>query len=250
MMKIKNLSVVNRLSAISFECYPGEILHIIGPNGSGKSTLLAAVAGVLPYQGNVLLNGQEVRGFPVDRLSQSRAYLEQSNKLAFNFNVFQLLNLHINQQYRSREQKEISILMDVVKRMDLESILESSIHKLSGGEWQRVRLASVFLQIWPEFSLDKGWLLLDEPTSGLDIGHQSLLYSELNYLAKLGVGIIITTHDLQRAYANGDKVLLLNNGKAQGFGCPDKVMTSELLSHIYKTNVLALKKEKQVQLLL
>ena len=141
MICVSDLSVGTRLLPLSFEVEKGEILHIIGPNGSGKSTLLAAMSGLLECDGKMQLQGEDVAKLSLDALSTKRAYLSQQARPAFSLNVHHFLSLSVpgmaNKNAVAKAVSEICI------RLKVEDKLERSVNELSGGEWQRVRLAAL-----------------------------------------------------------------------------------------------------------
>ncbi|MGF1720993.1 vitamin B12 ABC transporter ATP-binding protein BtuD [Vibrio kyushuensis] len=237
MIQINGVCVDSRILPLSFECKAGEILHIIGPNGSGKSTLLSAIAGVLPFTGEVSLNEVDVGSASLDTLAQYRAYLSQSSRPAFNLEVFQYLALSVPKLCSFEDDNVQKAITELTKLVDIEDKLHRSIHHLSGGEWQRVRLAAICLQVWPSLNPHAKLLILDEPAAPLDIGQESLLYQLIDEVAKRGLCIIMANHDLNRTLRHADSAILLNNGVMQKVGSVDQVLDPELLSTVFQTSV-------------
>lgn len=239
MIEIKNLSVKPRLQPLSFSVESGEILHIIGPNGSGKSTLLEAISGLLSCEGDVLYSGQLMNRLSLTELAKQRAYLSQTSRPAFAMTVFHYLSLSI---VSPADQKDIAeAILEITQLLSIEDKLERSIHQLSGGEWQRVRLAGVCIQIWPlitsKYEQQQKVLLLDEPGAPLDVGQESLLYRLIDLIASKGIAVVMANHDLNRTLRYSDKVLVLKEGVVQAFGPTQQVITESLLSATYNTNV-------------
>lgn len=250
MIHIKSVNVETRLLPLSFDIEQGEVAHIIGPNGSGKSTLLSAIAGVTAYQGKVILSSKlqaedsdqslrtrDIKDLTLSELAERRAYLSQSQKPAFNLQIFQYLSLHIPERCDVHSPEVQQAIYDVTVMMNISDKLHRSIHELSGGEWQRVRVAATSLQVWPTINSNGQLLILDEPAAPLDIGQQSLLYNYIRHMANTGLSIVIANHDLNKTLEHADKVLMLKEGVKVAFGRPKNVMTSEVLSDLYDSEV-------------
>ena len=125
----------------------------------------------------------------------------------------------------------------VVELVQLQDKLHRSIQTLSGGEWQRVRLAGVCLQVWRTINPFSQFLILDEPAAPLDIAQEGLLYQLINAMAAQGIGVLVANHDLNRTLKHADKVLLLNNGVLHSSGSADTVLTEEALGEVFNTQV-------------
>lgn len=124
-------------------------------------------------------------------------------------------------------------------RLNLQDKLARSIHHISGGEWQRVRLAGSCLQIWPSLNPEGQYLILDEPASALDVGQEKLMYDLLAEVRAMGITILMANHDLNRTYKNASQVVLLNQGILYRSGRPKEVLNSESIKDIFQTDVQA-----------
>ncbi|WP_430518606.1 vitamin B12 ABC transporter ATP-binding protein BtuD [Aliivibrio sp.] len=225
-----------RLQPISLVLKQGEVLHIIGPNGSGKSTLIACLSGLFNYQGSVEVEGKEVSNCSLEELAIKRSYLLQQDKPAFSVTVAHYLSMSVMNPLidKHRVQDVVTLL---VTALDIIEMMERSIHQLSGGEWQRVRLAASCLQIWPSINPNARYLLLDEPATALDVGHETKMYQLIRQVSRLGICVIIANHDLNRTLQEADKVLLLKEGACVDFGDISRVMTQQTLSYVFNTNL-------------
>ncbi|MBT0079523.1 vitamin B12 ABC transporter ATP-binding protein BtuD [Vibrio alginolyticus] len=241
MMHVKHMSVGSRLLPLSFECKAGEIVHIVGPNGSGKSTLLAAISGTLSHRdgmsGEVYVGNKNLLTLPLSEQAHVRGYLCQQSRPAFNVDVFQYLALSLPSGAEIADIKVRDAVNMVVELVQLQDKLHRSIQTLSGGEWQRVRLAGVCLQVWRTINPFSQFLILDEPAAPLDIAQEGLLYQLINAMAAQGIGVLVANHDLNRTLKHGDKVLLLNNGVLHSSGSADTVLTEEALGEVFNTQV-------------
>lgn len=231
----KSLTIPKRLAHLSVQFYRGEITHILGTNGSGKSTFLNALAGLIPYEGEVILENQPLRHIDGMDLAKKRALLSQQQMPNFNIGVYQYLYLNLPANVLTQVQKINRIVLYISQQLNIEDKLNDSLNHLSGGEWQRVRLAGVFLQIWPDLNPEGALLLLDEPATGLDIAQQANLYRLLHQLAAQGVCILMTNHDINRALSDADRVMLLKQGDLIALGSPEKILTESMLQQTFET---------------
>ena len=129
------------------------------------------------------------------------------------------------------------VIQELAKLLEVDDKLHRSIHHLSGGEWQRVRLCAICLQVWPSLNPHARLLILDEPAAPLDIGQESLLYKLIRRVADMGISVIMSNHDLNRTLKHADKALLLDKGVLQNFAEVRQVLTASELSRVFKTEV-------------
>lgn len=241
MMHVKHIAVGNRLLPLSFECKAGEVVHVVGPNGSGKSTLLAAISGTLTSRdnvsGEVLINDKALLTMPLSEQAHVRGYLCQQSRPAFNVDVFQYLALSLPSWCNIADATVQEAVNKVIELVQLQDKLYRSIQTLSGGEWQRVRLAGVCLQVWRTINPYSQLLILDEPAAPLDIAQEGLLYLLINAVAAQGVCVLVANHDLNRTLRHADKVLMLSNGVLHTQGNANEVLTEKALSDVFRTRV-------------
>lgn len=183
------------LENISFTIKRHQIITLIGPNGAGKSTLLKILLKLIrPTQGTVNQQPNLIIGFMPQKIQVDPA-------LPLTVEQFLMLGLS-NQQRQSTN--NITELKQNFKDLKLESLLETPIQKVSGGEMQRVLLARAIIRK-PDL------LVLDEPVQGVDIQTQSELYHLINEIKdKLNCGILMVSHDLHIVMKTTDEVLCLN----------------------------------------
>ncbi|MGF1745931.1 vitamin B12 ABC transporter ATP-binding protein BtuD [Vibrio minamisatsumaniensis] len=250
MIQIKNLSVGVRLLPLSIELKQGQVTHVIGPNGSGKSTLLETISGIgNDYQGDINIDGQDLAELSLQDLSLHRAYLCQSARPAFNLEVFQYLALSLPSSSLGLDAEINAALQELGQMLDISDKLHRSIQTLSGGEWQRVRLAGMCLQIWPTLNPYGKLLILDEPAAPLDIAQEALLYKLIERVAAKGIAVIMANHDLNRTLRHADQVLLLNKGVLQASGSAEHVLTPEQLELVFNTPVKSCSVDAQTYLI-
>lgn len=227
LLDIRQAAVARRLFPFSAVADGGQLIHLAGPNGAGKSTLLAALAGLLSVDGTILFNDEPLVAWSAARLAGHRAYLPQQQRPSAQMPVWHYLLMHDVQPTPASEQQ----LLGFTDALQISDKLQRPLGQLSGGEWQRVRLAAVFLQV----SQPRGQLLLlDEPMTGLDIGQQAVFDRLLPGLLARGVTVVMSSHDLNHTLRHADTVWLLRPGQSALQGPPDQVLTPEALSALYQ----------------
>mgnify|MGYP000007480084 FL=1 len=227
LMQLQDVSENVRLQNVSVDVGRGEIIHLVGPNGAGKSTLLARMAGLSRGKGVVTLNGQPLDAWSASALARHRAYLSQHQTPPFAMPVWQFLMLHQHDSEKS------SFAESVIQTLGLSNKLGRNVSQLSGGEWQRVRLAAVILQISPWDNAQGQLLLLDEPMNSLDVAQQAALDKLLVELCAAGVTIIMSSHDLNYTLRHAHRVWLLCAGQLIASGRTDAVLQPENLATAY-----------------
>lgn len=212
----------------------GEFVAIAGPNGAGKSTILSVMAGLrVHYGGSCLYRGKEVRHWSRRDFARRVAVVPQSVRIDFSFTAEQVVLMgrtpFANAMFESEED-----FAHVDRALHLTGAFEfrhRDFRTLSGGEKQRVVLASALAQT-PEA------LLLDEPTTYLDLEHQLSLYRLLRTLSSEGVLVITITHDLNLAATYCDRLVLLHRGEVRRDGPPEHVLQSATLREIFSVDLV------------
>ncbi|MEU4152793.1 ABC transporter ATP-binding protein [Streptomyces sp. NPDC026659] len=226
---------------------PGEVTVLVGPNGSGKSTLLRTLARLQrPRSATLTLGGGGGDGEggragqdqqPLDGLALTArdfarrvALLTQGRPTPSGLTVRDIVEFG-RYPHRGRWSRADPKGADAVRRAlaltDLEGLADRGAEHLSGGQLQRVWLASCLAQ-------DTGVLLLDEPTTYLDLRYQVELLDLIRDLAdEHGIAVGAVLHDLDQAAAVADRVTLLSAGRVVADGRPEDVLTSERLTETY-----------------
>ncbi|MBB3051918.1 iron complex transport system ATP-binding protein [Prauserella isguenensis] len=219
---------------VSMEARRGRWLAIVGPNGAGKSTVLKAIAGLVPRQGTVMLDGTATDTLSRKELARRVGYAPQNPALPERLTVTDYVLLgrapHLGTLARESA-SDLSIVEDALVRLDLAGLAGRRLGTLSGGEAQRAVLARVLVQRTP-------LLLLDEPTTGLDIGHAQTLLERLDELRREDETTVVTTlHDLTVAAQYADELVLIDRGGVVAAGPPSRVLTTERLREHYAADV-------------
>ena len=164
------------------------ITAIVGPNGSGKSTLLAAIAGdIAPVKGTITIDDLHPILTSPAQLAQIRAVAIQNQSYTLGFSVQQIIEMAGPAQ-------------DVMQALELTSLADRQVTTLSGGEAQRVSIATAIAQKTPV-------LLLDEPLAAQDIGSRKRIIQLLQKLAEGGVTVVVVAHSDEADLTWADKVI-------------------------------------------
>lgn len=219
------------LHGVDFTAAPGAMTAIVGPNGSGKTTLLKALTGEYDYDGRVDIDGADLAALPPVHLAGLRGVLPQQTRLAFPFNVLEVVRMG---QLSGVDADRPDLPLRALARVGLTGFETRFYHELSGGEQQRVQLARVLVQVWqPVRDGTPRWLFLDEPVSALDIGHQLQVMQIAADFAAGGGGVVAVMHDLNLTAMFARSVALMDGGHICIQGAPGRVLTNENLSRAY-----------------
>ncbi|MDF2882701.1 MAG: ATPase component of various ABC-type transport system with duplicated ATPase domain [Clostridiaceae bacterium] len=205
----------NVLKNINLNINSGEFVEIMGPNGAGKSTFFKSIMGFTKYKGSIKLFGKEVSKYKQRDLAKIIGYISQnpndyiSKETVYEEVKFTLDNYGI---------KNYELIDATLNKLGIDNLKYKNPRDISGGEKQRVAIASI-LVMEPEI------ILLDEPTRGLDHKTKELLGNTLKDLNKKGSTIIMITHDIEFAAEFANKFILLFNGEAIQAGTKTEVFT-------------------------
>lgn len=243
MIQFKDVSVrfddgkvpLQAVKNVSFEIQDGDIFGIAGGSGAGKSTLLRTINQLQKTtSGSVVVNGKEVNGLKHRELHLLRrdiGMIFQHFNLAESKTVYQNIAFSLEDAGWKKNdiEKRVDELLDFVKISDKKDVYPA---KLSGGQKQRVAIARALAN-------NTKILLCDEPTSALDAETTNSVLKLLREVnQKLGVTIVIITHELDVIKSICNKVAVMNNGQVvelgdvyEVFTNPTQEFTKELLSH-------------------
>ncbi len=228
------------LSGVSFTAAPASIVGILGPNGSGKTTLLKLLTGTIRAQaGRVTLDGADVRSLPRRALARRMAVVAQETQLAFDYSALEVVLMgryaHLA-AFELEGPEDLAAAMSAMHASGTAHLADRAFPTLSGGEKQRVVIASALAQLDARTDASQGppILLLDEPTASLDLRYQIELVSLVARLnAERGVTIVLTTHDLRFAAAVCRHIVLLGGGRVLDQGTPGTVLTDAGVRALY-----------------
>lgn len=230
LLRLQQAAVPGRLLPLTGELAAGQLLHVAGPNGAGKSTLLSVIAGLQPASGTVLLDEQPLSDWNGAAMARVRGWLPQQQAPLSQMPVWHYLRLHLKQAAGQTDDR----LSTLLKRLQLQDKLSRSLTRLSGGEWQRVRLAAVCVQVDPNINPHGRLLILDEPMTALDIAQQKAVDDLIADLCAAGISVIASSHDLNHSLQQADRVWLMDKGALIAQGEPAEVLTPQHLTPIYQ----------------
>jgi iron complex transport system ATP-binding protein len=203
---------------------------ILGPNGSGKTTLLKILGGALqPSNGFVAFEGRRLADWSRRDIAKRFAYVPQETFTPFDFSVLDVVLMgrfpHLG-TFALEGPEDVAIARDALKSTGTEMFENRSFGTLSGGEKQRVVIASALAQS-PEL------MLLDEPTASLDLGRQVDIQLLLRELNERGVTMVLSTHDLNFAAGLCRHLVMLREGRVLASGPTDEVLTHDNVRALY-----------------
>jgi zinc transport system ATP-binding protein len=207
------------LDDVSFDIAKGDVVSIIGPNGSGKTTLVRAMLGLIDHSGRILLEGK-----PFPEQVHRIGYVPQRFDFdrTFPISVKEFLRLAF-------AHPDPAWYEEVCREFSITGILKNKLGTLSGGQMQRVLIASALLKK-PEL------LILDEPTSGVDLEGTASFYELVRHENEVHkITIFLISHEVNMVFHTSTKVICLNKALI-GCGEPHTVMTKELLEKLYSTH--------------
>jgi iron complex transport system ATP-binding protein len=230
--RAKALAFAYGLREVTFELPASGFVTIAGPNGAGKSTLLGVLAGLRhPYRGECTYREIEIRRWRRRDFARQVAFLPQSVKLEFPFTAEQVVFMgrapYADGWFESQEDHKA--VARAMQTTDTLPFATRDFRSLSGGEKQRVILASALAQ-------EPETLLLDEPTTFLDLKHQLAMYRLLAALAKRML-IVAVTHDLNLAMRFSDRVIVMENGRIAAQGPPSEALAPNLIDRVFGVHV-------------
>ncbi|TVR55776.1 MAG: ABC transporter ATP-binding protein [Gemmatimonadales bacterium] len=219
------------LADVSVRVLPGTLHAVLGPNGSGKSTLMKALMGNVPLAGGeVRLDGRPLEGWDRRELARSVGAVTQTETVAFPITVRELVAMgrypHLGALRREGPHDRAAVRA-ALERCDAMSLARREVGTLSGGEFQRVRIARALAQ-------EPRALVLDEPTASLDIRHEMEILGLLRDSADRGISVLLITHHLDLAARFSDRLLLLNQGRVAAEGTAGEVLQEGILEEVYQ----------------
>lgn len=218
------------LKNINIEIEKGDFLAIIGRNGAGKTTLCNILRGFIPnfykgeITGEVMLEGRKLSDYTTEEISQKIGFVFQNpftqisgiKETVFEEVAFGLENLGMEKEKIKERVKE------VLKLLEIEKIKDKNPYELSGGQGQKVALASII-------AMDPEILVIDEPTSQLDPKGTEDIFKIIELLAKKGKTVILVEHKIELIGEYAEKIVVLDEGEIILKGDTKEVLRNKLL---------------------
>ena len=223
-------TAANAVDGVSFSTGRGELTALAGPNGSGKSSIVKALLRRADIRRGVArLDGRDVRLISYDELARSVAVVPQREEPAFPVPVREYVALgrypHLG-LWRAQTRDDEAAVAEALAQAGVTELADRDTDALSGGEWQRVRIARALAQRTPA-------LVLDEPTTFLDVAHEMAIFELLYSLARSGLAVLLVSHQLNLVARFADRIIVLDHGKVAISGTPNEVMRADRLESIY-----------------
>lgn len=218
------------LNGVSLNVQPGLLTAVVGPNGSGKSTLVRALLRRVPLNGgSISVNSHALSTFDTRQFARAVAVVPQREEptLPLPVREFVMLGRHPHRGALTAVSGVDNAAVDrAIHLAGAEDTLSRATDQLSGGEWQRVRIARALAQEAPI-------MVLDEPTAFLDVAHEMALFELLDALAKDGRAILLISHQLNLVARFASHIVLLHEGTVAAHGSSDDVMRGAILERVY-----------------
>jgi iron complex transport system ATP-binding protein len=207
----------------------GELVAMIGPNGAGKTTLMRALAGLIPAQGSIAVEGKPLIALTQRERARAIAYLPQGHVFHWPMPVASIVMLgrapHAD-AFSTTTAADREAVGQALAMTETQEFAERPVTTLSGGERARVALARAM-------ATQARVLLADEPTAALDPRHQLTVMALLRRAARNGAAILAIMHDLTLAARFADRVIMMDAGAIAADGTPAEAMSSERLAAVF-----------------
>lgn len=231
-IEVKNLSKKygkrTVVKNISFSMQSGQIIGLLGPNGAGKTTTFYMIVGFIKNNdGKILLNDIDITDLPMHKRSRmGLSYLPQEPSIFRKLSVEDNIRLVAESRKDINKEQKEKLTLGLINSFGLQNIIKQKGYTLSGGERRRTEIARC-LAFSPKF------LLLDEPFAGIDPKAVYEIKQIIKKLSKLGIGILLTDHNVRDALSITDCSYILNNGEILISGNKNDLLNNKTARDIY-----------------
>ena len=213
---------------VEFSMQIGEVLGLLGPNGAGKTTTFYMVVGFYkPTAGDVFLDDKCITNLPMyKRARLGISYLPQEPSVFRKFTVEENIWSILETRKDLTKQEKKERLESLIDEFAIERIRKQKAYTLSGGERRRTEIAR-------SLAMEPKFLLLDEPFAGIDPIAVADIKSMIRLLAKRGIGILITDHNVRDTLEITDRAIIINQGTIMTQGTKKEILSSDVAREIY-----------------
>jgi lipopolysaccharide export system ATP-binding protein len=223
----KQIKKTKILHGINLYIKSGEVVGLLGPNGAGKTTTFYTICGLVePSSGSVYFNGEDITSLPLHkRALKGIGYLPQESSIFKELSIEDNLLLAAEIIYKDKElqNKRVEEMLSI---FNIEPIRQRKGVSLSGGERRRAEIARALISK-PKF------LLLDEPFAGVDPIAVKDIQEIIAELKKLGIGVLITDHNVRETLAICDRAYVMKNGAVLASGNSDEIKADSSVREHY-----------------
>ena len=213
---------------VEFSMQIGEVLGLLGPNGAGKTTTFYMVVGFYkPTAGDVFLDDKCITNLPMyKRARLGISYLPQEPSVFRKFTVEENIWSILETRKDLTKQEKKERLESLIDEFAIERIRKQKAYTLTGGERRRTEIAR-------SLAMEPKFLLLDEPFAGIDPIAVADIKSMIRLLAKRGIGILITDHNVRDTLEITDRAIIVNQGTIMTQGTKQEILSSDVAREIY-----------------
>jgi iron complex transport system ATP-binding protein len=213
--------------------HAGELVALVGPNGAGKTTLIRALAGLLPSEGRIAIDGRPLDAILPRERARRIAYLPQGNVFHWPLAVADVVALgrhpHADPLGRVSDADRAAVA-EALDMTETRALAARPVTTLSGGERARVALARAL-------ATQAAVLLADEPTVSLDPRHQLTVMNLLREAARAGGAVLAVVHDLALAARFAGRVLVMDRGRIVADAQPAQALTAARIAAVFGVEV-------------
>ncbi len=215
------------VDGVSLQVRSGEVVGLLGPNGAGKTTTFYMIIGVVrPNAGAIDLDGQDITRMPMyKRARAGLGYLSQESSIFRKLTVFQNIMAVLEMRGVPKDEA-IQRTEEALAMLRVAHLRDQRADRLSGGERRRVEIARALV-------LRPAFLLLDEPFTGIDPKTREEIQDIIRQLANLGIGILITDHNVRETLEITDRAYIIYEGRILIEGTSKELVENPEARQIY-----------------
>jgi lipopolysaccharide export system ATP-binding protein len=216
------------LDAVDVALAPGEVVGLLGPNGAGKTTCFYSLVGLIrPDAGRISLGERELTRAPIhERARAGLGYLPQEASIFRRLSVWNNLQavLELRPGLDRHERRRLGDAL--IEEFQLETVRHSPGIALSGGERRRAEIARALAG-------DPRFICLDEPFAGVDPISVGDIQAVIGHLARRGIGVLISDHNVRETLGICDRAYILSEGRMLAAGTPDELLANPQVRRVY-----------------